>query len=212
MVWFIFFFSSRRRHTRYWRDWSSDVCSSDLGPGGAGRRARRGADRAAAVPRRELHGRRPDLLVRGRHAGRVRQPVRGGPGRLDHRRGRDAGRLLRRLHRGRTEDPRPARDHLRRPAVPAQRPVRRPGCGQGMSGLALPPRLRPAALVAVLVLAVLVPFALGSFRVGQLTQVLCYAIAVLGLNLLTGYSGQISLGHGAFFALGAYTTAILIQD
>src|SRR3712207_6916852 len=27
-----FFFSSRRRHTRYWRDWSSDVCSSDLGP------------------------------------------------------------------------------------------------------------------------------------------------------------------------------------
>src|SRR3712207_7774701 len=28
----IFFFSSRRRHTRYWRDWSSDVCSSDLGP------------------------------------------------------------------------------------------------------------------------------------------------------------------------------------
>src|SRR3712207_7937246 len=28
---FFFFFSSRRRHTRYWRDWSSDVCSSDLG-------------------------------------------------------------------------------------------------------------------------------------------------------------------------------------
>src|SRR3712207_6645619 len=32
---FFFFFSSRRRHTRYWRDWSSDVCSSDLGGGGA---------------------------------------------------------------------------------------------------------------------------------------------------------------------------------
>src|SRR5438445_6365984 len=30
-VFFFFFFSSRRRHTRYWRDWSSDVCSSDLG-------------------------------------------------------------------------------------------------------------------------------------------------------------------------------------
>src|SRR5258707_6027767 len=30
MVVFLFFFSSRRRHTRYWRDWSSDVCSSDL--------------------------------------------------------------------------------------------------------------------------------------------------------------------------------------
>src|SRR3712207_9508060 len=44
-----FFFSSRRRHTRYWRDWSSDVCSSDLGGG-----ARTSADRAprAAASRR----------------------------------------------------------------------------------------------------------------------------------------------------------------
>src|SRR3712207_9264030 len=35
------FFSSRRRHTRYWRDWSSDVCSSDLGPAAAGSAGRR---------------------------------------------------------------------------------------------------------------------------------------------------------------------------
>src|SRR5947209_9715464 len=35
-VWAFFFFSSRRRHTRYWRDWSSDVCSSDLGAVEAG--------------------------------------------------------------------------------------------------------------------------------------------------------------------------------
>ena len=40
---------------------------------------------------------------------------------------------------------------------------------------------------------------------------LIYAIAVLGLNLLVGYSGQISLGHGAFFCLGAYTGAILLD-
>jgi branched-chain amino acid transport system permease protein len=40
--------------------------------------------------------------------------------------------------------------------------------------------------------------------------VLVYAVAALGLNLLVGYSGQISLGHGAFFAIGAYTAAILI--
>jgi len=46
--------------------------------------------------------------------------------------------------------------------------------------------------------------------VGQFTLVLAYAVAVLGLNLLVGYSGQISLGHGAFFALGAYVSAILI--
>ena len=40
-------------------------------------------------------------------------------------------------------------------------------------------------------------------------RVLAYAIALLGLNILTGYSGQISLGHGAFFAIGAYTYGIL---
>ena len=39
-----------------------------------------------------------------------------------------------------------------------------------------------------------------------------YAIAVLGLNLLTGFNGQISLGHGAFFAVGAYTAAILMDQ
>jgi branched-chain amino acid transport system permease protein len=43
-------------------------------------------------------------------------------------------------------------------------------------------------------------------------SMLVYAIAVLGLNLLIGFNGQISLGHGAFFALGAYTTAILMID
>ena len=39
----------------------------------------------------------------------------------------------------------------------------------------------------------------------QLTMVVIYAIALLGLNILTGYNGQISLGHGAFYAIGAYT-------
>ena len=73
-------------------------------------------------------------------------------------------------------------------------------------------RLRVLGWGALLVLALLVPFMFGEFRVGQLTQVLAFAIAVLGLNLLVGYSGQISLGHGAFFAVGAYTAAILIQD
>ena len=37
-----------------------------------------------------------------------------------------------------------------------------------------------------------------------------YAIALLGLNMLTGYNGQISLGHGAFYAIGAYTAAVLM--
>ena len=45
-----------------------------------------------------------------------------------------------------------------------------------------------------------IPFFFGPYRVSQFTLVIIYAIAVLGLNLLVGYSGQISLGHGAFFA------------
>jgi branched-chain amino acid transport system permease protein len=45
----------------------------------------------------------------------------------------------------------------------------------------------------------------------QYTMVLIYAIALLGLNILTGYNGQISLGHGAFYAIGAYVTAVLMD-
>jgi branched-chain amino acid transport system permease protein len=66
-------------------------------------------------------------------------------------------------------------------------------------------------LVVVLVLACALPFLMSGFRVFQFTQVYIYAIALLGLNILTGYNGQISLGHGAFYAIGAYTTAIMID-
>ena len=65
-----------------------------------------------------------------------------------------------------------------------------------------------AVLIA---LATVLPFALSNYHVFQLTQVMIYAIAVLGLNILTGYNGQISLGHGGFFAAGAYTAAILMH-
>jgi branched-chain amino acid transport system permease protein len=68
-------------------------------------------------------------------------------------------------------------------------------------------------LVIAVVVAVLiaVPFVSTSFFVFQMTQMLIYSIAILGLNLLTGINGQFSLGHSAFFAIGAYTTAILIE-
>jgi branched-chain amino acid transport system permease protein len=72
-------------------------------------------------------------------------------------------------------------------------------------------RLRVAMVCGVALVAVLIPFLFGPYRVGQFTLVLVYAIAALGLNLLVGYNGQISLGHGAFFALGAYTAALLIE-
>jgi len=61
------------------------------------------------------------------------------------------------------------------------------------------------------VTAVVLPFNLSNYHVFQMAMVLSYAIALVGLNILTGYSGQISLGHGAFLAIGAYTTAILID-
>ncbi len=72
-------------------------------------------------------------------------------------------------------------------------------------------QLKLAGLAALAVVAVAIPFFFGPYRVSQFTLVLIYAVAVLGLNLLVGYSGQISLGHGAFFCLGAYTGAILLH-
>lgn len=73
------------------------------------------------------------------------------------------------------------------------------------------PLLKLGGLLLVVALACALPFALSNYRVFQFTQVFIYAIALLGLNMLTGYNGQISLGHGAFYAIGAYTTAIMID-
>jgi branched-chain amino acid transport system permease protein len=70
---------------------------------------------------------------------------------------------------------------------------------------------RAIALTVVLAVAVTLPFVLSNFRLFQFTLVFVYAMALLGLNILTGYNGQISLGHGAFYAVGAYTTAIMID-
>lgn len=59
------------------------------------------------------------------------------------------------------------------------------------------------------VAALTAPFVLGAYFVSQLTFVYIYAIAGVGLVILLGLAGQISLGHAAFFACGAYTAAIL---
>ncbi len=74
-------------------------------------------------------------------------------------------------------------------------------------------RLLQVGAVAVFVAAVaLVPLALDSFQRYQFALVAIYFVAITGLNILTGYTGQISLGHGAFMAIGGYTTAILTVD
>ncbi|MDD2545025.1 MAG: branched-chain amino acid ABC transporter permease [Burkholderiaceae bacterium] len=63
----------------------------------------------------------------------------------------------------------------------------------------------------LLLLALGLPFVAKGYQIFQATMVLSYAISLLGLNILTGYNGQISLGHGAFYALGAYTTGMLME-
>src|ERR1700733_15278118 len=70
---------------------------------------------------------------------------------------------------------------------------------------------RSLGIAAILATACILPFAISGYHAAQFSQVLIYAIAMLGLNILTGFNGQISLGHGAFYAIGAYTTAILLE-
>ncbi len=67
-------------------------------------------------------------------------------------------------------------------------------------------------IAACAVVLVLLPFQLSGYHQGLAAQVGIYFIAILGLNILTGYSGQISIGHGAFMAIGGYTTAIMSRD
>ena len=66
-------------------------------------------------------------------------------------------------------------------------------------------------MVLGLAAACALPFFISNYHVFQASMVLTYAIALVGLNILIGYSGQISLGHGAFLAIGAYTSAILMD-
>src|SRR5438270_10104038 len=51
----------------------------------------------------------------------------------------------------------------------------------------------------------------GAFTDLQLSNVAAYTIALAGLTVLTGHNGQLSLGHGAFIGIGAYTTALILQ-
>src|SRR5258707_5962195 len=73
-------------------------------------------------------------------------------------------------------------------------------------------------LIVLIVLAIVVPLlqpvlpdTVSGYRLCLVSTMMIAAIAVLGLNLLTGFNGQISLGHGAFYAVGAYTAAILMD-
>ena len=70
---------------------------------------------------------------------------------------------------------------------------------------------RLGVILLCIALAVVPCVFASGYQLFQLTLVATYAVAILGLNLVTGYNGQVSLGHGAFYAVGAYTTAILMD-
>ncbi|WP_300400483.1 branched-chain amino acid ABC transporter permease [Nocardioides sp.] len=68
---------------------------------------------------------------------------------------------------------------------------------------------RLGRVLGIVLLVVTTPYLVETFRLSQITGALILAIAVVGLNLLSGFAGQISLGHAAFFGIGAYTTGVM---
>src|SRR5580704_9395104 len=66
--------------------------------------------------------------------------------------------------------------------------------------------------IFVLLLAIVPTLIFSDYHLFQLTMVVVYAVAILGMAILVGFNGQISLGHGAFYAIGAYTTAIMMSS
>ena len=71
--------------------------------------------------------------------------------------------------------------------------------------------LGPTASLIILALLIATPLFVKNFIIFQMTMLLVYGLAVLALNILTGGSGQFSLGQSAFYAVGAYTSAILME-
>src|SRR6266498_565850 len=93
---------------------------------------------------------------------------------------------------------------LQRPAETREPPV------AFIGGIPMP-TWRLIAFGLGLVIVAAIPFVLKNFFIFQITLAIIYAIAILGLNLLTGFNGQFSLGHSAFYAIGAYTAAIMMD-
>ena len=66
--------------------------------------------------------------------------------------------------------------------------------------------------LALAILLLSLPLQFANFQLDRFSKVIAFAIAAMGLNLLTGFTGQVSVGHAAFFGVGAYTSAILVND
>src|SRR5690606_10873555 len=205
-----------------------------LGYGGGDRRRGRHDDRPRRLSGAEHDDRRAPLRLRRGYSRWRRQSGRGSLRRLPRRHHRESGRAgaVRRQRAQahgragvdrRRSDGAPQR-HLRHPrraegvmtvgagpqAVIPPKPVRPPS-GLAVAGISLR-AWRRFWLVLGIVVALTLPLFAGSFTTFQLTQAAIYAIAILGLNLLTGFNGQFSLGHSAFYAIGAYTAAIMMDQ
>ncbi len=87
------------------------------------------------------------------------------------------------------------------------RPIARPAAPDANAGKST----RLIIFLVLLGVALVLPAFVKNFVVFQFTQTMVYAIAIVGLNLLTGFNGQFSLGHSAFYAVGAYTAAIMME-
>jgi branched-chain amino acid transport system permease protein len=72
--------------------------------------------------------------------------------------------------------------------------------------------LRSAGVVAAVVFIIYVPTQLNGASINKWADAFVLVIAAMSLNLVLGFAGQISIGHSAFFGIGAYTTAILVKD
>jgi len=73
--------------------------------------------------------------------------------------------------------------------------------------------MKPGAKMALLAFAIVFPFlAANEYQVYVMASAFVWAIAVYGLNIITGYCGQLNLAHGGFFAIGAYTLGLLTAD
>src|SRR5262245_12546659 len=74
------------------------------------------------------------------------------------------------------------------------------------------PWLQWGLVVVGVLVAFYLPFGFDDPELERMATVMTLALGAMGLSLLTGFSGQISIGHGAFMGIGAYTTAILVAD
>src|SRR6202046_2059380 len=198
-----------------------------LGHGRRDRLDRRHDDRAGGVSRTQHDAGRADLWICRRRARRPDQPVRRRDRGLSGRHLRKSGRDLYPRRRQRTEAAdRAGADHCRvgrqtgRPVRPAHRQASlimsaaEDVVTEAPAIDAVPKRAMTLGFgtsLVILALLIIVPFCVKNFIIFQLTQLLYLGLAILALNILTGGSGQFSLGQSAFYAVGAYTTAILME-